>query len=342
MASRDQLSGPNPLSSEDFLAEWFCSTVLPGDLVLTGCTDMVSRLIQLFTRSQVSHAAIVTGSDTVVEAYDYTFTPVGVDGGIFETPFETLLNRGSLDRIVIRRPVGLDLATLERATRYALDNAPPFPTVGLSVNAVLIMAATAPIQWGLSVLRQLGWGRSVDQALDRAVGSVADGPQRGHCSETATRLYIGADLHLIWKDPVLAPHMNRVRAAVQEADGTVRVSRRLRGAVASLDRHFHRRASRSEQVVIDEEGSLKARAELLLVFGVAIAARLRARRGVCESADIADLILPADLEDVEPFDTVGCIVRRAGRWHHVDLETTDDPQPMEALAMRPHGRSAKP
>ena len=306
------------------LASWFRSTARPGDLVLTGCSDPTSRLIQFVTGSEVSHVAIVTGDESVVEAYDYGFTPLELDEGIYETPFEVFLGRTTLDRIMVRRPVGLDVDTLASAIRFALDNSPPFPTAGATLTSLLIATGKPGAQRIIDGLYAVGLGSPIDRALDGLVDFVADGPERVHCSEIATRLYLGADLHLRFVQPVLAAHMGRVLGAVRDG-GVVRIDRRKRGKIASLDRHFRRRARPGDRVAIDLGGGPKelvdSKVSATTEMGKMVGGAFRARLDDIDEhePDVADLILPADFERAEPFDTVGLVVRRRGRWQHGEI-----------------------
>ncbi len=310
----------NPGMFEVDLTGWFCGAVQPGDLVLTGCSDVVSRLVQLFTGSDFSHAAIVTGSGTVVEAYDYGLTPQEDDGGAYETPFDVLLKRGALDRIMIRRPVDLDADSLERTVRFALNNAPPFPNVGVMATVLLLVTARPLGQRVLRGLRRIGFDGAFGRALIRV---VADGPEHCHCSELVVRLYSGAEVPLVWRDPALGPYMPLVSAAVRRGDGTIRVDRKLRGKVASLNRHLGRKAFGGDRVMVDVEDTpiqvvgamLVAVLQTQSMLKRAILARVQSAHN--HESDIADLIVPADLERVEPFETIGCVVKRRDGWCHV-------------------------
>jgi hypothetical protein len=302
------------------LEEWFEDLIVPGDLVLTGCSDPTSRLIQFVTRSQFSHVAIVSGERTLIEAYDYGVTPIEIDEGIYETPLAKFYERATLDRVMVRRPVGLDQDTLESALRFALENSPPFPTSGALLTNALIATATPWGQRSLDLLRRLGLGRAVDGFLDGVIGLVADGPERVHCSEIATRLYYAADLHLRFVDPVLLPHFDRVLGAHRVDSRIVRVSRRLRGKIASLDRYPKRIArpgARAQKVVhrgpaVAASSKLEAGNEIRKMSVESL--RERWEEGPANESDFADLILPADFERAEPFDTVGLLVRGRTQW----------------------------
>ncbi len=305
---------------------WLGQTSRPGDLVLTGSRDIASRLIQFGTKSQVSHAAVVASSETVIEAYDYGLTPNDEDEGVFETTFEEFVARSPrLDRIVIRRPDRLgpeSAARIRELLDEAVNNSPPFPTTGTTLTCTLLLLARP----GVQRLLDLGGPRldaRVDRLIDWLVRVIADGPERVHCSEIATRVYSGADVELRFMDPVLEPYLARVRAAKETQDGTFKVERTQRRRLSALPRHLKRRARRSKRPSVEKGGGskVKTRTSWEASGGVVRSSVAAARRRIDEAPshepDLADLILPADLERAEPFTTVSRLVHRRGAWHEV-------------------------
>lgn len=298
---------------------WLRERIEPGDLVLTGSRDLVSLLLQAGTSSHVSHVAIAIDTEHVVEAYDYGFTPIETDEGVYQTTLNQLVTRSPrIDRIVIRRPRGLDRARLAAAWAEATDNSPPFPTAGAALTSLLILTAKPTVN---DLLRRLLGRHRLDRILDGVIGVVADGPEQVHCSEVATRLYTAAGLELRFVEPVLMAHMHQVAAARSAGSHVITVDRSYRDRLVALRHHLDRRATVGPRPTIADVSGGPARvasAKLSVPLekgGEAVnAVKERIEDGPDHESDLADLILPADFERAEPFDTIGVLVRRRSSW----------------------------
>ena len=229
---------------------------------------------------------------------------------------------------MVRRPIGLNGDKLESAIRFALENSPPFPTSGALMLNALILTARPEAQWLLGRMAMAGLARPIDRMLDSLVDLVADGPERVHCSEIATRLYYGSGLDVRFVQPLLLPHYRRVIAAEAVGDRTIKVDRRLRGKVASLDRHLRRRARRGRLPEMELDEGPKVAVETKVTAATEVqkmtldAALDRIREAPANESDIADLVVPGDYERAEPFDTVGVLLRdRRTGWYRGDVET---------------------
>lgn len=304
-------------------ATWLADRTQPGDLILTGSKDIASRLIQYGTNSESSHAAIVTRNQTAIEAYDYGLTPNEEDEGVFETTFSELVQRSpKLDRLVIRRLPTLELPQaleIEHLLRTAVGNSPPFPTAGTTLTCTLLLLARPAVQRVLD----LGGPRmdaQVDRLVEWLIQIIADGPQRVHCSEIATRVYSGAGVDLRFDNPVLSPYLARLRAAKVAPDGKIMIDSSQRRALGRLTRHIRRRARRSMRPPVHkgDVSKVKVRSTWEASGGVVRSSLDVARERIDEAPfhepDLSDLILPADLERAEPFVTVGTLIRRRGKW----------------------------
>ncbi len=298
--------------------QWLGETMEPGDLVLSGSSDLISRLIQISTASHVSHVAVAVSADALLEAYDYGFTPIETDEGVFKTDLSDFVTRSNqLDRLVVRRPCGLDHALMAEVLESAITNSPPYPTAGAALMSLLLATAKPSVQRLLAAL--LGRGR-LDAALETLVGMAADGSEQVHCSEIATRLYTAAGVELRFIEPVLLAHMHRVAAARSTGSHIVAVDHAQQHRLSSLGHSLSRRATRSGWPrPVRGNGSLTAsrsKVDLSLDTGSTAMKVVRDRlddAGIHQS-DLADLILPADYERAEPFDTVGVLLKRASHW----------------------------
>jgi hypothetical protein len=298
--------------------EWLRETVQLGDLVLTGCRDLLSRLIQSGTGGRVSHVAIGRGDGRLVEAYDYGLNPDEHSEGVFATDLEHFIERSpNLQRLVVRRPHGLDRALLAEALTSVVENSPPFPTTGAGLTSVLVYASRPSVQRVLETV--VGAGR-LDSAYGRLVRIVANGPLRCHCSETATRLYVAAGFNLRFVEPVLIGHLHRVAATRNGGPYVAEVDDEARADLVRFDLHPGRRAEPTALPTIELHKGV--RIALGSALGItadlsgALVQSLRDRQATVSDhrPDIADLIVPADFERAEPFDTVGVLRKRRGEW----------------------------
>lgn len=305
---------------------WLRQTTAPGDLVLTGSRDPLSAMIQWGTRSRVSHAAIVSSSGTVVEAFDYGLTPHDRDEGVYENSFDHLVDRTRrLDRIVVRRPdpwPASGRAELDRRLAEAVESSPPFPTAGAALTCLLVLL-THPRVRGLTDRAGDRVTERVERVGDRLVWMVGDGPARVHCSEIATRLYTAAGVELRFVEPALGRLLFRVPAAKETDGGRLKIDRHHRQRLTALVAGRPPASPGQRPRPVKGAGSqVKVSTTWQATGGVLLASvsavREQARTAGDHSPDIADLVLPADFERAQPFVTVGTLVRRGQRWTEVD------------------------
>ena len=301
---------------------WLADTAKPGDLILTGNTDRVSRLIQWGTRSHSSHVAIVSAPNQVVEAYDYGLTPEEWDEGVYRNCLSHVVDRSpTLGSLIVRRPANwasVDQERLDVALREAEENSPPFPTTGAGLTSMLVLLTHPGFR------RRLAWtgpvGRwLIEFLIDLLVKTVADGPRRVHCAELATRLYTGVGIELRFRDLALGGILFELPASSASPDGHLEVDSEHRQRLSELVGP-PRRACRSQLPGLDDRQRrrLALRARWRATGGVLQATVRATRRRWRESdwyePDMADLILPADLERATPFMTIGILTWRDGRW----------------------------
>lgn len=314
--------------------EWLKETTEPGDLILTGSSDLLSWMIQWGTRSHVSHTAIVRSDEGVVEAYDFGLTPDESDEGVFEHSFEEMVDRSyKLKYLIVRRPRGWTderRARFDRSLQYTLNHSPAFPTVGAGMASVLVILTRpecrrlrdrlpSPLRW------------LVDRLILWLANSVSDGPRRVHCSEIATRLLTRVGFELRFADPTLGPVVAQMPGGEIGEDGAARFAIADRNWVSNLPR-IRRKARKSERPQVDLSSGSKAGSSTMYRATVPVKTKalfVAGTRGFFgtkrpedrePTPDMADLILPADLERAEPFDTVGMLVRRGWTWSEEEHE----------------------
>lgn len=195
--------------------EWLISNTRVGDLVLTGSHDIASWVIRKGTKSDYSHAAVVSDPERFTEAYDRSMTFSEDDDGLYEVPFDEFAGRSSkLTRVRILRPSKVDPHRLSAAAAYMRAHSPSYPTLG-----ALIIGST---KWtsGLAKRASRKAGRAaghqtvrsvVSRFMERQVALTGDGPIRVHCAEFVYRLYLAAGTPIRLVKPVLAGPMSWLR-----------------------------------------------------------------------------------------------------------------------------------
>lgn len=277
---------------------WLNSRTSPGDLILTGCSGTIGHLIQKATKSRFSHAALVTGANELVEAYEFGLTPNEQDEGIYQTDFSTLVQRTeSLQHIAIRRPVGLDRSRFHEVIEKYVALNPAFASIGLCLIG-LARASNTRVD-----ATRLAQGLSSELLLDLIRFQsilIGDGPHRVHCSELATRVYIESGLRPTFDAPTLAPLLASVAnpAGTDDTktlsfDGNVRVNQ---GDTATPRSSVPGKWT-GWQDVFDAIGAF------------------RTRLHEQEPPDMADFIVPGDYERAMPFDDIGTLNLIDGVWH---------------------------
>ncbi|MGH1489509.1 MAG: hypothetical protein ACRBK7_08980 [Acidimicrobiales bacterium] len=271
---------------ENQLGERLCI----GDAILLGGSDPVSRFIQFGTRSPYSHMAIVTGHRQLIEAYDYALTPDESDEGIYRLSLSELITRSDkTSRIRVLRPAGIDQGRLVAAADYLLTHSPGFPTVAAAFIAMC----------GLSVpfLKALPSDTRQRLALWQA-RMAADGVNRLHCAETATRIYNEAGLQVRFNAPRLEYH-------IQHLD-------RWRGTDQLIG------LPTIERTAVKGHWPKGLRpTNVASMFSTAVGDTVRTARERARSTaavDRADLVMPGDFARAEPFTDIGEFVRTRHGW----------------------------
>lgn len=175
--------------------------VQPGDLLLAGGDDGLSRLIRYGTASEFSHVGVVIDDNLVVEAWEQKFTPTETDNGVVTVPLSTFAER-DMSHLKVVRPHDLDAEQLmETAERLATISA-PFPSVGAIVLAACVGSRRMAAMLPKPIQRRL---------LTFQVRLAGDGSLTMQCAETATRLYVAAGVALWFPNHLLATHVEHVR-----------------------------------------------------------------------------------------------------------------------------------
>lgn len=173
----------------------------PGDLLLAGGTDRLSRIIRFGTASVFSHVGVALGDDFVVEAWEQKFTPSEKDAGVVKVPLETFIQR-DMSHLKVVRPVGLDAARLIDVAEQLAASSAPFPSVGAVVLAACVGSRRLAAVLPNSMRRSL---------LTVQVRLAGDGSLTMQCAETATRLYLASGVGIWFPNQLLTTHVEHVR-----------------------------------------------------------------------------------------------------------------------------------
>lgn len=268
---------------------WISERSIPGDLLLLGSRDPLSRVIQNLTHSAFSHAGIINRSNSVTEAYDFHLTPSGNDEGVYRTPMHKLVERYPyLSAMALYRPVTGDLEKLEYLCAQIVEHSPTYPT-GRS-----LLFATARIAEAITRQRP-----NLDWAVQRHVAWIGDGPQRMQCAELVTRIYTSGGNGIEFAQPLLARHID-----VAEQPGDYETD----DLVFPID--YRRSRAVSRPWTFPDTREIKK----------AWSGHRRPRRfkqhhsGYAFRPDIADFIVPGDLVATDAFQLVeSAVIDRRGR-----------------------------
>lgn len=280
------------------VVDWLATHGQVGDLLLVGGQDWISRIIQRLTESPFSHALVITGPDTLIEAYDYRLTVSENDEGVYEISFLAFAEREhSLARLnIYRLPEGtLDMCRLHSTAELLRDTAPTYPTLAAIVfllaqltGRVARAAENGRRRWLMPSRKHIGvqarfWG---------------DGPRRVHCAELATRLYCAAGAEIEFKSPLLSPYIDAV-----EGQGTY-LARDLQAPEGPGGGPVQAPAPAEPAPL-----SLNFVSNMLAPFAGAISVfNSIANRALCRAEpDIADYILPNDFANADPFRKVASL-----------------------------------
>lgn len=252
------------------VADWLRQNVSRGDLVLSGSTDPLSRLIRWGTLSDYSHAALALDNDCFVESYDWSGTPAGDDDGVAVIPVDQYARRGRLLRLALLRPTDLDHDRFYEVAVRATHYSPTFPsTAGLMLG--LAGLGDHP-RFQIPALRSF---------LGKRLHLLGDGAARVTCSELAARVYLEAGLPLHFQTIRLIHYAELLRHgdwAPLDADGEPRT-------VETKGRREQDRAS-------------------LVAYVAGLPHALRATSRESTKPDWADLLVPGDFLHSSSFRLV--------------------------------------
>lgn len=169
----------------DDVADWLRDNVTCGDLLLSGSTDPLSRLIRWGTLSDYSHAALALSNEAFLESYDWSGTPAETDDGVAAIDVDQYAERGRLLRVAILRPIGLDRDRFCDVAHRVAHHSPTF-------------ASTVGLLLGLAGLGDHPKFRipGACSFFAKRLHLLGDGAARVTCSELAARVYLEAGIPL--------------------------------------------------------------------------------------------------------------------------------------------------
>lgn len=278
--------------------DWLTTHAEVGDLVLVGGADWISRAIQHLTESPYSHALVVTGDDTLIEAYDYRITISEQDEGVYETPFSVFAKREhALARLCIYRlPEGtLDMQRLGSSAALMRDTAPTYPTLAAIVFLIAQLV-------GRTARSETNGGRTWLMPSRRRISAQArfwgDGPRRVHCAELATRLFCAAGAEIEFKNPLLSPYIDTIHGTGNYSARNLQSPAGPGNEPASVPL-----PKQAGPLSLNLVSSVFAPVSGIVSVFNSIANRALSRA----EPDIADYILPNDFTTADPFRKVASL-----------------------------------
>lgn len=252
------------------IADWLVDTLEPGDLVLSGSRDSLSRLIRWGTMSGFSHVSVALNNRRLLESYDWAGSPSEDDGGVGRLSVHRYADRGSLLNLAVLRPKKLDKASFERITEHVIYHSPPFPS---STGVLLAFAG-----FGDHPQLRIPGARAY---VEKRLHLLGDGAARVTCAEFAARVYLESGLELRFQTLRLLAYVELLRAREPARLGDTTTPRK---------------------VSVTKDATLKTTTLSEFVAGFPQAARQAAdpRR----TPDWVDLLMPGDFLQSSSFDVI--------------------------------------
>lgn len=310
---------------------WLRENARYGDLLLTGGTDQISRVIQIATGGNYSHTMIVVDNNMVIEAHDRAEES---SGGVFTTAFREMLERDGVSRVSLFRAPDLDTAALRDAIDEVESTSPSFDSAGIILLGAMRALGTAQRR----LAQRTGLSESTPGRLaQRGVKLTGDGLHRVHCAELVTRLYMRAGLPLVFERPTfmhLLVGLDRCeddsctnpnhRSALLKADSQsnalainqiadLKQASTLAHTNAANDRGGDSRRSNGHLSITGQRHPVAR----MIEFEGRLAQFVRTavgRRHHEHTPDQADFVVPSDYATAEPFVAVGTLICIDGAW----------------------------
>ncbi len=274
---------------------WLKATMKPGDMVLVGGATAMSRFIQRRLKSDYTHAALVTGNDSIAESYDYRLAMLKNDDGVTETSIDEFHHRHArVGTLAVFRPEGIDVAAvLEQIARYSQHQI-PYPSAGMVVLAIAVTTARVAERQQAGSLRE----RTLRRLVTQQVKLAGDGDSYMHCAEYVTRVYWAAGLRLRFRQLTL-------KHDVDHPDLTDHIASQS-GPDTATDYNPPGIGPSSGGVTKPKSAvAVIARSAPFALFDLCRALAQRHRDAT--PADLADVVFPPDLETATPMIQIGRI-----------------------------------
>lgn len=262
--------GPAAPLQRSGVADWLQEMLQPGDLLLSGNRDSVSRLIQWGTMSSFSHASIALSNEQLIESYDWAGTPCDSDGGVGRLSVQRYATRSPLLDLAILRPKAIERDRFDEVTKHATHHSPPFP----STTGVLLAFA------GLGDHPRLTIPGARSYA-EKRLHLLGDGAARVTCAEFAARVYLESGLTLRFQTLRLLYYIELLRT----------------GEPARLKAHTTPR-------IIDVSQDAALETTTLYEFVAGMPRALSTGLATQVKPDWVDLLMPGDFVQSSSFDLI--------------------------------------
>lgn len=321
MTALDEVTSLGPVTS---LAELFLRC-RAGDILLTGQTGGLSRMITFFGDAPVSHAMLCISSEVAIEARDSRWDLREQGQGVRLVKLRSLEALAFGLVVVVRPSSHVDAAALRSWAVSTLDAALPFASVGLTAMAPLLVAAQveARSRWVLSRLGPMGRMafRVVVSRRRHMAELVADGTRRVICAELVYRGLRAAGVAIDLSEAQFAGAMAELPDGHRDVSAPIDMPIEPTGSSASAGSHPALTITVAELTERAVDSVVLAKADLprprwrwALAASQAGWTSLRMRAKDRPDGDDADLVTPADL-----LRTVSVV--EIGRWSANDART---------------------
>lgn len=285
-------------------------TLLPGDVVLTTRSGLLSAAIRRAADVPVSHAALMVTSEWALEARDPGLEVNDATGGVYLSSREELVTLGLVDHIVVRRPHGINTDHLQRWALERLSTPQSFASAGLAMMPAL--RALAQLDDALDGVSATPHRRAWTRVRTRQAvlaEAVADGKGMVICAELVYRGLLAAGCQLDLADAFFRDAISTLPPALPDVPSLVVDDPTL--AIVTMA------TSRSRT-----PGSAQVPSQRMPRLGLTAWSNFRRRwterHEVHLPGDQADLVTPGDLMRLPPLSTVSEFRLLRGRWHRVD------------------------
>jgi hypothetical protein len=259
---------------------------------------------------------VAVDAEWLVEATEYRKLATDRNGGVYHRRIVEAVADDHLDRIVVRRPIGVVHSAVVAAAERFLREQPVYSSSGLMFKSVLVGLGGG---WSERTA-ELFVGDETEDAIEAYLAEiVADGPARLVCAELVYRVLHDAHVELAHEDLLLRDAICHVRALPVPLDYPDAQPRTTADRLATA---FELAGREPEPIGSPPEIGRLGWARYLRLVSRQVRDAYERRRSETGDGDVADLVTPRDFLMMQPFETLADLTRTASGWSRAGSAST--------------------